>query len=126
MNQKLYYLASPYSHSDPLVRESRFHMACDVAGYLMNRGLHVFSPIAHTHPIACRCDLPKGFDFWESYDRSMLMRCDSLLIVTAPGWRESKGVTAERIMAEGNMPIRYMGYPDFSGWCVRFMEGLEP
>ncbi len=114
---KLYYLATPYSHPDPLVRESRFDMACRVSGFLMAQGLNVFSPIAHTHPIACRCDLPKDFDFWEKYDRCILSRCTDVLLVMADGWMESRGVQAERLIAH-ELKIRkhYVWYPDFKDW----------
>lgn len=114
---KLFYLATPYSHEDPVVRGARFHMACDVTGFLMAHGLHVFSPIAHTHPIACRCDLPKGFDFWEKYDRCILSRCTDLLLLKADGWRESRGVQAERRIAlELGLRIHFVWYPDFRDW----------
>lgn len=48
------YLASPYSHPDPAVEELRFEAACEAACKLMQQGHHVFSPIAHTHPVGRR------------------------------------------------------------------------
>lgn len=90
------YLASPYTHSDPAIREQRFEAVCLAAGKLMAAGEHVFSPIAHTHPIAVRCDLPKGWEFWQSYDRAMIRFCDRFMVLTLPGWLQSTGVCAER------------------------------
>ena len=53
------YLASPYSHPDPAVMEQRFETACRVAGWLMARGEIVFCPIAMSHSVAVRYDLPR-------------------------------------------------------------------
>ena len=41
------YLATPYSHKDPQVRQNRYEHACKVAGKLMEEGNLVFCPIAH-------------------------------------------------------------------------------
>ena len=123
MKTKLYYLATPYSHPEPKMREARFIMACLVAGELMDHGLHVFSPISHSHPIACQWNLPKGWDFWGKQDLVMMDRCDEMIVIMAPGWDESKGIKEEMIYAEfKGMPIHMMPYP------VRgdFVEDLEP
>ncbi len=93
------YLASPYSHPDASVRTARYEAACLVAGVMMRRGDHVFSPIAHHHPIAARHGLSTGFDYWEAYDLAMLSRCDRLAVLAIDGWRESVGVQAEIAMA---------------------------
>jgi Domain of unknown function (DUF1937). len=45
------YLASPYSHPDPLVREARFDAACRAMADLVHAGQIVFSPIVHGHPL---------------------------------------------------------------------------
>ena len=94
------YLASPYSHDDPKVREARFQAVCRVAGRLMREGVHVFSPIAHTHPIALAGDLPKGWDFWAEFDRQMVQACEELWILRLPGWEMSTGVQAEIKLAK--------------------------
>lgn len=44
------YLATPYSHPDPKVREARFQAVNAVAAQLMRDGHHVYSPISHAHP----------------------------------------------------------------------------
>jgi hypothetical protein len=114
---KLYYLATPYSHPDPEVREQRFVMACEIAGWMMSWGLYVFSPIAHTHPISCRCDLPKGFDFWEGYDSIILSKCNALIVVKSDGWQESKGVSKEIDLAtDFGIPVSFCPYPNYQDW----------
>lgn len=98
-SDRLIYIASPYSHPDQAVRAARHEAICRVAGALMARGLLVFSPIGHTHPIAEVCDLPRGWDFWARYDRRMIEVCDEVWVCTLPGWRESRGVQAEIALA---------------------------
>lgn len=55
------YLASPYTHSDVHVREWRFREACRAAAALLRAGITVFSPIAHSHPIAA-FGMPTSWD----------------------------------------------------------------
>ena len=103
------YLASPYSHQDPAVREERFRAVCVVCAKLMSVGHHVFSPIAHTHPVAVVGDLPKGFDFWREYDWWFVSRVDAVYVLMLDGWKDSIGVASEIIMANDlNIPIKYL------------------
>lgn len=88
------YLASPYSHPDPAVREARFQAACRQAAEMLRCGILVFSPIAHTHPIA-KYGLPLEWARWEKYDRIFLEMCSEVWVLTLDGWQESKGVQAE-------------------------------
>ena len=92
---RLVYLASPYSHADPAVMEERFEAVCRAAAQMMASGEHIYSPIAHTHPIAVRGDLPKDWTYWERYDRVMIAAADEVRVLQLPGWVESKGVNAE-------------------------------
>ncbi len=109
---------------DPAVRESRFDMACHVSGFLMAQGIHVFSPIVASHPIACKWDLPKGWDFWGKQDLVILERCDAMIVVMASGWDESHGIKEEMIYAEyRGIPVEKMPYPDCDEWMKRFLEG---
>lgn len=94
------YLASPYSHKSAFVRQDRFNKACRIAGNLMNAGNIVFSPIAHSHPIAMQCDLPLGWDFWSKFDHTFIGWCDVVMVAMIPGWEGSKGVAAEIAIAE--------------------------
>src|SRR5262249_28129706 len=96
---RVIYLATPYSHPDPAVMEARFEQACKIAGELLVSGQVVFSPIAHTHPIAVRCELPRGWDFWERYDREMVAAASKIVVVMMPGWEKSKGIAGEIAIA---------------------------
>jgi len=109
MSDKLIYLASPYSHPDLTLRTIRFHSVCRVAGILMSRGEFVYSPIAHTHPIAEVMDLPTGWEYWARYDELIIRRCDLMYVLTIDGWDTSVGVQAEIEIAHLQaMPIIYV------------------
>lgn len=109
MTKKIVYLACPYSHPDPDVRERRFHAVNYAAGVLMSEGKLVFSPISHTHPIAVAHDLPRGWDFWHAYDRAFLEISERVLVLMIDGWKESTGVQAEIAIAqELGVPIEYL------------------
>jgi len=97
---KLIYLAAPYTHEDPQVRETRFQLINGAASHLMRAGVHLFSPISHTHPIALAGGLPTGWDFWRSYDETMLSACGAIVVLMLAGWDTSKGVTAEVSIGE--------------------------
>jgi nucleoside 2-deoxyribosyltransferase len=108
------YLASPYSHPNPNVRQTRFEQACGAAAALIRAGVAVFSPVAHSHPIA-HFGVPTSWEFWAHVDREHLARSDVLAILTLPGWRESIGVTAEIAVArELAIPIVYIGPADLN------------
>ncbi|HUU98857.1 MAG TPA: DUF1937 family protein [Phycisphaerae bacterium] len=101
------YLASPYSHPAPAVRAERFRLACNTAATLMQAGHRVFSPIAHTHPIAEAGGLPLGWDFWEQYDREMIAACTEVWVLPIDGWEQSSGVQAEIALARSlGLPVR--------------------
>jgi hypothetical protein len=105
----LIYLATPYSHEDPVVMESRFESVNRVAAKLMSDGLHIFSPISHTHPIAIAGKLPTGWEFWNQYDKLVISVCKGMIVLCLDGWLESVGVTAEiDIAKEFGVPIEYI------------------
>jgi hypothetical protein len=102
------YLASPYSHPDAIVREARFQAICRAAAALIRSGQHVFSPIAHSHPIAAY-GLPTDWAFWESAALAHLETSAEVVVLTLDGWQESVGVAAElRIAAELGKTARYL------------------
>jgi hypothetical protein len=113
MNEpKLIYLAVPYSHFNREVVELRFKAVNKVAAKLMAGGAFVFSPISHTHPIA-KEGLPKGWDYWEPYDRLMISKCDMMMVLKLPGWEDSVGVTEEILIAmELKIPVIYIEYDE--------------
>jgi hypothetical protein len=117
------YLATPYSHPDPTVREARFRVVNAVAAQLMRAGHHVFSPISHCHPIALAGELPTDWKYWEAYDRGFLEWADEMYIVAQEGWAESAGVRAEILLVRKlGKAIRYL---DETGKEVQTWTGRE-
>ena len=110
--KSLDYLASPYSHPDPAVREVRFQAVCRAAAVLMGAGLHVFSPIAHTHPIALVGELPGDWEYWAKYDEAVLQTCRSIVVLQLDGWNASRGVQGERDIATLLHLPTYLVRPD--------------
>jgi len=75
----------------------------------MRQGEVVFSPISHTHPIAEQGGLPKGWDFWEAFDRVYLGVSRRIVVLCIDGWKESVGVTAElRIANDLGVPVFHL------------------
>lgn len=107
-NGTLYYMANPYSHCDPLVMEERANLSIEMAATLFKMGIFVFAPIAYN----ChweRHDLPGDWTTWEKFDKTYIDRCDGLIVLAIPGWKDSVGVTAEIEYARSlNMDIHYV------------------
>ena len=93
------YLASPYSHENPAVREYRYQATLAHCAMMIRQGQIVYSPIVHHHPIAKAYDLPGDFSFWQRICLAMLERADELHVLCLDGWRQSRGVTAELAFA---------------------------
>jgi nucleoside 2-deoxyribosyltransferase len=110
----LVYIASPYSHPDPKVKEQRYEQACKAAAWYMDLGFQVFCPIAHSHPIeTIGMGSIRNEAFWLHQDFAILRHCDRLVVLTIDGWRESQGVAREIEFACVNkIPVDY----DFGGW----------
>jgi hypothetical protein len=113
MKKKIVYLATPYTHNNPEIKEKRFQIVNEVAGYLINKGEIVFSPISQNHPIAKCCNLPGDCEYWLEFDKTFLEICCKLYVLTIEGWEESKGVQAEiKIAEENGIEIEYINYEE--------------
>ena len=92
---KLIYLATPYTHY-PDGLDAAFEDASAIAGALIKRGLTIFSPICHSHPIAKHGGIDAvDHELWMRIDREMWERCDELLVAKMSGWDQSRGIAAE-------------------------------
>lgn len=102
------YLACPYSHPDPAVRENRYTAVTRVAFELMKKGIFVYSPITHNIPID-RLGIHGDWLVWRDFDHTMLSRCDRLLVLKLDGWEKSKGLAAEISHAQQlGIPIEWL------------------
>lgn len=101
------YLASPYSHEQPAVRQRRYELAREATGKLIELGHVVFSPIVYSHQFAAS----HGTDFaaWESFDLAMIGIAEELIVLMIGGWETSKGVWAEVEHAkQSGVSVKYM------------------
>ena len=107
-NNKLIYLACPYSHKDKHIQLQRFNSVNFAAAKLMKENLTIFSPISMSHPIA-EHGLPTNWEYWKEFDEVFLSLSEKLIVLKLPGWTKSKGVAGEIKIAKNlNIPIEYL------------------
>jgi len=103
------YLASPYTHPDPLEMEYKFKQVSQAVASLMNRGEIIFSPIAYCHPLAVAHEMPRDWEFWQRYCLAMLAKADEMWVLELDGWHKSTGVAAEIVYAiNNNIPVCFL------------------
>lgn len=88
------YLASPYTDKNPEIQEYRFQAVCYAARRLLTKGIKIFSPVAHSHPIS-RYGLPGNWEFWEGWDKEFIDACQEIWVLCLDGYKESKGIKGE-------------------------------
>jgi len=102
------YIASPYTHQDPIVVQRRFEQVERITAAMLKAGIHAYSPIVHCHELAKKYKLPVRFDFWRDHNFAILAKASQLTVVCLEGWQTSKGITEERNLATMlSIPIRY-------------------
>jgi len=90
-----WYLATVYS-KHPRGINAAFEEAAKVSARLVEQGLAVFSPIAHSHPVAIHGGLdPLDHSVWMPLDEPMMNAAHGIIVVQMEGWRESYGVGLE-------------------------------
>ena len=97
---RLYYLASPYSHPDPKVRQARYEEQGRIAVELIHKGYHLIAPIEMCHHLSKLHQLPTGYQYWQARDRLLIERCDGLIACKMDGWEDSIGMKDEIKYAE--------------------------
>lgn len=110
--ETFWYLASPYSKY-PEGLEKAFEDVCAAACELIRHGIKVYSPIAHTHPVAIHGgEDPLDHGIWLPADLPFMDAASGLIVLKMPGWDESVGIRYEiRRFAEQLKPIRYLDFP---------------
>jgi len=89
------YIATPYTHDDKRIEQLRFDLVTLVAARLIAKGLHIYSPITHCHPIAQAFDTGTDWETWRDMDLYMLGVCAELWVLKIDGWEHSEGVRCE-------------------------------
>jgi hypothetical protein len=104
-----YYLATPYSKY-PAGIEEAFKVACCAAADLIREGVRVYSPIAHTHPIAVHGKIdPYAHSIWLPADAPFMHAACGLIVLRAESWEQSYGIKVEiEEFQKAGKPIFYM------------------
>lgn len=107
-----WYLASPYSLF-PEGTDAAFRKACFAAGRLIDNGVPVFCPIAHSHPIAFHgCIDPLSHEIWLPADEPFMRAAVGLLVYMMPGWKQSYGIAKEtEFFRAAGKPVVEIPYP---------------
>lgn len=140
MDGQFLYLASPYFHPDPKVREERWLEAASAAAWLMSGGgdiiddsgekFTVFSPIAMGHPISvmgAHQGIPAGFDYhyWQSSNQAFLDASQHFIALQIEGWESSLGMREELAYArKRGLGIWAMGKGGDGNWGMYLCPDL--
>ena len=105
----LVYLATPYGKY-PYGIEAAFRDAAVLAARLLRAGMLVYSPIAHTHPIAIYGDIPPTDNsIWLPFDETMMRLAKTLVVAKMVSWEFSSGIAHEiKFFTEQAKPIYFL------------------
>jgi len=108
MDDRYFYLATPYSKYAGGIDEA-FKLACRAAAEFVKVGIPVYSPIAHTHPVAIHGGIdPYDHRIWLPADEPFMVAARGLIVVMADGWDESFGIAEEiKHFQKAGKPIIY-------------------
>ncbi len=95
MNNKLVYVALPYTDKDKKVIEERVLRFCEIDSQLNLQGVLTVSPILKHLLFDKNKELPTDWNFWKNLSYRLLSSCDVLLVLKFDGWEKSTGVQAE-------------------------------
>ena len=104
-----WYLATPYSKYPDGI-QAAFEDAATNTAALVRQGIPVFSPIAHTHPVAVYGGIdPYDHSIWIPADKPLMEAAHGLLVCKMKGWEESYGIKVEieHFEAAGK-PVHYL------------------
>jgi len=91
-----WYLATPYSKY-PAGMDEAARLAAVAAAWFVKRGIPVFSPVAHSHPVAKHGGIdPLDHTIWLPADEIFMDLASGLVVVQMDTWDTSYGVRVER------------------------------
>lgn len=91
METILYYLAHPYTSKTQNGERQNFLNVTRIAATLISKGINIYSPITHIHPIHILNE--QSWQRWMDIDNIFMERCDAIIL--CPGWKASKGCVIE-------------------------------
>lgn len=103
------YLASPYSHPEAEIRQSRYEQVERLAAQYLMKGLTAFSPIVYGHNMAVAYDMGLAANDWWRFNAAILRRCEEVHVVQINGWETSIGIQQEIEFANTlHLPLTYV------------------
>jgi hypothetical protein len=119
------YLACPYSHPDPAVRDKRHDAACKAAAALLRAGVPVYAPVVHSHNLV-RHGLPTDWQFWSRFDPAFLEIADAVVVLALDGWQESIGVREEvRLAEQMSIPVLFARPDEIERLAERYQQKMS-
>lgn len=108
-DHSLVYLATPYSKY-PKGLEAAFQDAAALAAKVMVAGVKVYSPIAHTHPLAIHGKVdPYDHSIWLPFDAAIMDKSDAILVAKMDTWDKSYGISHEiEVFTKAGKPVYYL------------------
>ena len=107
-----WYIATPYSkYPDGL--EAAFQEAAKVAAFFVLQGIPIYSPIAHTHPVALYGEIdPLAHAILLPADYPMMKAAGGLIVAQMDSWEISYGIAQEiKTFKQLDRPIEYLEWP---------------
>jgi len=89
----LIYLASPFSHINPAIRQHRFEQARRFTIEALRDGQALFSPIVYGMDM--EKEIGTAYEPWLALNKAMILACDELWCLCLDGWSDSRGVKWE-------------------------------
>ena len=107
-----WYMASPYTKHAGGYEVANFE-ACLAASLLIDKGVRIFCPIAHSHAIANVGIIEKGDSrTWLAQDYPLMIAATGLLVVMIDGYEDSHGIAVEvETFKEQDKQIHYLPWP---------------
>ena len=109
LEYSLVYLGSPYSKYPDGIEAAFQEVSC-IAARLLEQGVNVFCPIAHSHPLAEHGGLdPLDHSIWMPANTAYMGKSDALVIATMRSWKQSVGLHHEiEWFAQADKPIFFV------------------
>lgn len=109
------YLASPYSHNDPVIVALRMQQFAVADAALCMKGFVTVSPLSK-HWLSDYATIPITWEFWKTYSTILMENCTGVFVLMLDGWEESTGVQEEITLAKSmNKPITYLTMQELLG-----------
>lgn len=123
ITKPLTYLACPYSHPNPAVREARYKAVTKCAARIMelDPSINIFSPITHSHPLHVEGGLAGNWERWAKVDEEYINVSAIMYVLCLRDWDRSVGVKAEiKIAKSAGVSVWYIHPKDYD------LEDVDP